>query len=83
MPLDMTGMTLTADERGAEAVRILERLRFTIETATAKRDTVRGWSFSDLAFAREKLIEYDLFSLPPVMSPKQLLWLRDLAGKVD
>lgn len=83
MPLDMTGMTLTADERAAEAVRILERLRPTIERATANRDTVRGWSFSDLAFVKEKMLEYDLFSLAHSMSAKQLLWLRDLSAKVD
>jgi hypothetical protein len=73
---DDSSSTLTADERAAEAKRILERLRPEI-----MRD-VSSWSEQANKFMFEKLDELELVGRVDV-TIKQLFWMRDLNGMVD
>jgi hypothetical protein len=79
MPLDMTGMTLTADERSAEAKRIIDRIRKPIEDSEFS-----GMADTTKRFLNGLFENLDLFPDDAVIvSPKQLLWLRDISAKVD
>jgi len=79
MPLDMTGMTLTADERSSEAKRIIDRIRKPLEDSAFRWESERAWGFLQSLFR-----QIDLFpDEPVVLSPKQLLWLRDIGQAVD
>lgn len=79
MPLDMTGMTLTADERAAEAKRIIDRIRKPIEDSEYCGMNDATKRFLNGLFENLDLFPDDTLSI----SPKQLLWLRDISAKVD
>lgn len=73
---DNSGTTLNAEERSAEAMRILRRLRQDGFETTAHTNLTGG----AINFVTEKLNEMDMLSSVDI-SVKQLFWLRDIAEK--
>lgn len=79
MPLDMTGMTLTPAERAVEAKRIIDRIRKPLEQTAFRGFDERTRGFVQMLFDHQDLFPEDDLAV----SPKQLLWLRDISAKVD
>ena len=80
MPYNLHGpaLTLTADERAAEAKRLLEILG-----RESEDDLERKLSPSALAFLREKWIAASFGGAGVAITEAGLLWLRDLKSKFD
>lgn len=80
MPYNLHGsaLTLTADERAAEAKRLLDILGREDE-----EDLERRLSPAALKFLREKWVAASLGGVGVAVSEQQLLWLRDLKSKFD
>ena len=71
-------LTLTPDERAAEAKRLLEIL-----SRETDEDLKRRLTPAALKFLQEKWVEESFGGAGVAVSEKELLWLRDLKAKFD
>ena len=80
MPYNLHGpaLTLTADERAAEAKRLLEILGREDE-----EDLERRLSPGAMTFLREKFVAASFGGAGVPVTEQQLIWLRDLKSKFD
>jgi len=80
MPYNLHGpaLTLTADERAAEAKRLLQII------AREDEDTLeRKLTREAKTFLREKFVAMSFGGVGVAVTEKELLWLRDLKSKFD
>lgn len=79
---DDSGNTQTADERSAEAERILRRLGPWLQARGDDARPVRGWTPAAERFVLELFSGLELIGRIEVTA-KQLWWLRDLNDAAD
>ena len=78
---DESSCTLTADERAAEAKRILERIWDAADQATNHGKRWPSTTMS-LEFVNRKLSDLHMWGKVDV-TVKELFWLRDISALVD